>query len=103
MIDAINYAIIRKAYENYVEEISYCHNDKELSLIVKKFLNFLEGIRGSISNKGLIHYINEQIRIAKRILFISRIKYFIIFVYHFIINRLVNQLLNAIKRFLSLI
>lgn len=103
MTDIIDYTIVRKTYENYLKEITYCKNDKELRLVVKRFLDFLKDMYLEAVGEKLRTYIQQHIKIARNILTLMKLKYLIFFIYNFLLKRLVKELINAIKYFISII
>lgn len=103
MKDIIDYTIVRKTYESYLKEIAYCKNDKELRLIIKRFLYFLKEMYIEAVGEKLRAYIQHHIKISRSILILMRLKYLIIFIYNFLLERLVKELINAIKNFISII
>ncbi|BCU70431.1 hypothetical protein [Stygiolobus caldivivus] len=103
MTDIVDYAIVKRAYENYVNEISYCRSDRELLIVIKKFISFLKEMYFEAAGEKLRQYIHQHMKLARRILFVIRLKYVIIFVYHLLLERLVNELLNAIRYFISIV
>jgi hypothetical protein len=101
--DIYNLEIVRKAYERYTEELnSYFASPKRLLNVIKDFINFVKSIEVSASS-SLIPILREQIRIAKRIIMIVRIRYFIYFVYHRLVKSLINKLIYTINLIKGLI
>ena len=103
MTDVFDYTIVRKTYESYLKEITYCKNDKELRLVIKRFLDFLKDMYLEAVGEKLRTYIQRHIKIARNILTLMKLKYLIFFIYNFILERLVKELINAIKYFISVI
>jgi hypothetical protein len=103
MTDVIDYTIVRKTYESYLKEITYCKNDKELRLVIKRFLDFLKDMYLEAIGEKLRTYIQRHIKIARNILTLMKLKYLIFFIYNFLLERLVKELINAIKYFTSVI
>ncbi len=98
--DIININLLKKKYEDYASSLTSGNNIKA---IVKDFISFIKQIRLSTLNSALLEILNEQERIAKKILLIYNIRYLLLIFYKSIIKMMINKLINLIKSFLSLI
>lgn len=100
MIDLANYIIIRRTYENFKAELSGCNNVKELKPKVQKFLSFLSSIDVEASLK---EFVNKQKEIAKKLLLVINIRYLIVFLYKYLVHRLLIELLYLINNTLKVL
>ena len=96
MTDLASYIVIRRTYENFKSELSMCSNVKELKLKIQKFLSFLSSFDFEIETK-LKEFVSKQKEIAKKLLLIINIRYVIIFIYKYIVNKLLSELINLIN------
>ncbi|WP_390532330.1 hypothetical protein [Sulfurisphaera ohwakuensis] len=96
MTDLASYIVIRRTYENFKNELSMCYNVKELKLKIQKFLSFLSSFDFEIETK-LKEFVSKQKEIAKKLLLIINIRYVIIFIYKYIVNKLLSELINLIN------
>lgn len=94
MIDLANYIIIKKTFENFKQDLSNYSNLKELKLKIQKFLSFISSLDVESS---LRDFIVKQKKVAKRLLLVIDIRYIIIFVYKYLVQRLLSQLLSLIN------
>jgi len=100
MIDLANYMVIRKTFENFKDDFSSCTNVKELKLKTQKFLSFISSLDVESSLKD---FVAKQKEIAKRLLLVINIRYIIIFMYKYLVQRLLSQLLSLINNALSIL
>lgn len=94
MIDLANYIIIRKTFERFKDDLSSYANLKELKLKVQKFLSFISSID---LKDELGYFVSNLKKIAKRLLLVIDIRYIIIFVYKYLVQKLLSQLLSLIN------
>lgn len=97
MIDLANYTIVRRTYENFKSELSGCTNVIELKLKVQKFIQFISSIE---AESNLKNFISKQKDIAKKILLVINIRYLLIFIYKYLVQKLVSELISLINRVL---
>ncbi|BDC19430.1 hypothetical protein [Acidianus sp. HS-5] len=98
--DIINVNLLKRKYEDYANSLTSGNNIKA---IVKDFISFIKQIRLTTFNSVLLGILDEQERIAKKILLIYNIRYILLIFYKSIIKMMINKLINLIKSFLSLI
>lgn len=96
--DIINVSILRNKYADYESAIK----GKVLS-IIREFISFIRYIKTHTKSSKLLDLLNQQEKIAKRILLIYRIRFILFMIYKEIIENMINKLLRLIRAFISLI
>ncbi|MQL54942.1 hypothetical protein [Acidianus ambivalens] len=98
--DIINVNLLKKKYEDYANSFASGSNIKT---IVKDFISFIKQIRLTTFSSKLLEILDQQEKIAKRILLVYNIRYLLLIFYKSIIQRMISKLINLIRSFLSLI
>lgn len=99
--DIVNVNLLKRKYEDYVN--SFTAGINNIKAVVKDFIAFVRQIRLTTSSLKLLEILDQQERLAKRILLVYNIRYFLLMFYKSIIQRMINKLINLIRSFLSLI
>lgn len=96
--DIINVNILKSKYEEFEVAIKA----RAIS-VIKDFLAFIRHIRLHLKSSKLLNLINEQEKVAKRILWIYRIRFILFAIYKRLIERMVDKLVILIKAFIALL
>ncbi|EZQ02016.1 hypothetical protein CM19_11110 [Candidatus Acidianus copahuensis] len=100
--DIINVQLLRKKYSEYEQSLSAEH-PRRVGTIVKEFIEFIRYIKSYTRSDRLLNLLKEQEKVARRILILGRVKYFLFFLYNTLVNTLIMKLLNLIRILISII
>ncbi|QKR01109.1 hypothetical protein GWK48_09605 [Metallosphaera tengchongensis] len=92
--------LLKKRYEEYEVNLR-TSKIKDLMLVIRDFMEFIKSLKGAVYSEWLKRNLLEQERIAKKILTVLKVRYFLIFLYRRIVDGLVYKLINSIRSFLS--
>ncbi|MEM3915293.1 MAG: hypothetical protein QXX67_08155 [Metallosphaera sp.] len=98
--DILDANLLKLRYEEYVSSLKKS-NTKELMMTVKDFLSFVRNLRSSVSSSWLAKNLYDQEKIGRKIYFVLKVRYVILFLYRKIVEGLIVKLLSLIKSLLS--
>lgn len=98
--DLLNANLLRLKYKEYEGLMRRRSNPRELMGVVRDFLSFVERLKSTVNSSGLMRSLMEQERVAKRLITVIRVRYFLLFLYRKVIQNLVNRLISLIRSLL---
>jgi hypothetical protein len=97
--DILDANLLRVKYREY-EGLMRTSKTKELLGTVKDFLHFVERLKSHVGSTVLMRSLEEQERVAKRLITTIRVRYLLLFLYKRVIQNLINRLVSLMRSLL---